>query len=71
MYFIKIFLKIKKDGVLMKDEILTVTCPVKPRAVVMIPTGASRNDINGDGIVNNKDVTRFMQYNAGWDVEIH
>ena len=36
----------------MKDEILTVTCPVKPRAVVMIPTGASRNDINGDGIAD-------------------
>ena len=28
-------------------------------------------DVNGDGSVNNKDVTRLMQYNAGWDVEIH
>ena len=28
-------------------------------------------DINGDGILNNKDVTRFMQYNAGWDVEVN
>ena len=28
-------------------------------------------DINGDGIRNNKDVTRFMQYQAGWDVEVN
>ena len=28
-------------------------------------------DINGDGKLNNKDVTRLMQYLAGWDVEIH
>lgn len=28
-------------------------------------------DINGDGNLNNKDVTRFMQYNAGWDVEVN
>ncbi len=28
-------------------------------------------DINGDGVLNNKDVTRFMQYNAGWDVEVN
>ena len=28
-------------------------------------------DINGDGAVNNKDVTRLMQFYAGWDVEIN
>lgn len=28
-------------------------------------------DINGDNVLNNKDVTRFMQYNAGWDVSVN
>lgn len=28
-------------------------------------------DINGDRVLNNKDVTRFMQYIAGWDVEVN
>ena len=28
-------------------------------------------DINGDGELNNKDVTRLMQYFAGWDVEVN
>lgn len=27
-------------------------------------------DINGDGEVNNKDVTRMSQYLSGWDVEV-
>jgi len=27
-------------------------------------------DINGDGKVNNKDLTRLAQYFAGWDVEV-
>lgn len=27
-------------------------------------------DINGDGVVNSKDVTRLMRYLAGWDVEV-
>ena len=28
-------------------------------------------DINGDGELNNKDVTRLMQYLAGWDVVVN
>ena len=28
-------------------------------------------DINGDGKVNNKDVTRLFQYLSGMDVKIH
>lgn len=28
-------------------------------------------DINGDGILNNKDVTRLMQYFAGWNVTVN
>ncbi len=28
-------------------------------------------DINGDGVLNNKDVTRLMQYYAGWDVTVN
>ena len=27
-------------------------------------------DINGDGSVNNKDVTRLFQYLSGWDIEV-
>jgi len=27
-------------------------------------------DINGDGIVNNRDAARLLQYLAGWDVEV-
>ena len=29
-----------------------------------------KGDVNGDGIVNNRDATRLMQYLAGWDVEV-
>lgn len=28
-------------------------------------------DINGDGKVNNKDLTRLFQYLSGWDVEVN
>lgn len=28
-------------------------------------------DVNGDGIMNSKDVTRLMRYLAGWDVEVN
>jgi hypothetical protein len=28
-------------------------------------------DINGDGMLDDADVTCFMQYNAGWDVEVN
>ncbi len=28
-------------------------------------------DINGDGTVNNKDLTRLFQYQSGWDVEVN
>ena len=30
---------------------------------------AQPGDLNGDGKLNNKDVTRLMQYLAGWDVD--
>ena len=28
-------------------------------------------DVNGDGMLNNKDVSRLMQYLAGWSVDIY
>lgn len=28
-------------------------------------------DINGDGVLNSKDVTRLMRYLAGWDVDVN
>ena len=37
---------------------------------ICIGCGAAQpGDLNGDGKLNNKDVTRLMQYLAGWDVE--
>ncbi|MBR4911078.1 MAG: hypothetical protein IKZ59_02815, partial [Clostridia bacterium] len=31
---------------------------------------AGATDVNGDGNVNNKDLTRLFQYLSDWDVEI-
>ena len=37
-----------------------------PKIVAHIP-----GDINGDGELNNKDLTRFFQYLSDWDVEVN
>jgi hypothetical protein len=53
LFSLKCFLrKKKKDGAFMKEKYFSVTAPVKPRAVIMLPTGAIRNDVNGDGIAD-------------------
>ena len=46
-----------------------VALNVKPGTVTVIDY--IPGDINGDGVLNNKDVTRLMQYFAGWDVTVN
>ena len=35
------------------------------------PAARNPGDLNGDGEVNNKDLTRLFRYLSGYDVEIH
>ena len=51
-----------EDGAYVATCVVIVNAP----APEFIP-----GDINGDGVLNNKDVTRLMQYHAGWDVEVN
>ena len=36
-----------------------------------VDVSSNKVDTNGDGSLNNKDVTRLMQYVGGWEVELH
>lgn len=59
-----------------EEGIKTYTCTVcgetKPEAIppVSAGTGYTPGDINGDGKVNNKDLTRLMKYLAGEEVTV-
>jgi len=44
---------------------------MKYHAGWQVTLDTSRLDVNNDMRFNNKDVTRLLQYLAGWDVEIH
>jgi hypothetical protein len=39
-------------------------------AVITVDSGSIPGDINGDGSLNNKDLTRLFQYLSDWDVEV-
>ena len=43
----------------------------EPTATLTVNSGAIPGDINGDGSVNNKDLTRLFQYLSDWDVEVN
>jgi len=49
------------NGNAVTSEVITLTCAIG----AYMP-----GDINGDGIVNNRDAARLLQYLAGWDVEV-
>ena len=36
-----------------------------------LPDNHVSGDINGDGTLDDEDVIRFMQYNAGWNVQVN
>ncbi len=48
------------------DNITFVTQTGRVTVIDYVP-----GDINGDGVLNNKDVTRLMQYYADWDVTVN
>ncbi len=57
----------------LKEEICSV-CGHKSGQSQVIPASAGGHipgDINGDGSVNNKDLTRLFQYLSDWDVEVN
>jgi len=49
------------NGNAVTSEVITLTCAIG----AYMP-----GDINSDGVVNNRDAARLLQYLAGWDVEV-
>ncbi len=58
------------DGTYDMEDCAPVDC-VCGRQYQDTPTDHVPGDINGDGARNYEDVTCFMKYNAGWDVEVN
>jgi len=59
-------MRISKAGHITKEIAVTVGSEDVTAAVTIYQTG----DVNGDGLVNNRDAARLLQYLAGWDVEV-
>ena len=53
----------------LKEEICSVCGEKTGRTQEILYTGHITGDINGDGKVNNKDLTRLFQYLSDWDVD--
>ena len=59
------------DSETVGEQILTVTYDnFTTTFTVVVALAYTPGDINGDGIVDNKDVTRLFQYVSEWDVEV-
>jgi hypothetical protein len=54
------------NSVTSETAVLTLTGEAPEMPPVRIP-----GDINGDGLINNKDLVRLFQYLSGWAVEIY
>ncbi|MBR5619358.1 MAG: dockerin type I repeat-containing protein, partial [Clostridia bacterium] len=54
----------------LKEEICSVCGYKSGNSEDIIYSSHTAGDINGDGAVNNKDLTRLFQYLSDWDVEV-
>lgn len=56
-----------------RDEtrVFDLTEPLSYYITVLPPSVYVPGDINGDGVLNNKDLTRFFQYLSDWDVQVN
>ena len=54
-----------------KISIDTHNDPLRDAPIYFLGAAYTPGDINGDGSVNNKDLTRLFQYLSDWDVEVN
>ena len=59
-------LKLSGDGYFQEEYQISVGAADTAKEISLLRKG----DLNGDGKLNNKDVTRLMQYLADWDVAV-
>ena len=65
--FCEVYAEFNPDNIYDKDENLVKLTVISGGVSV---TNAVAGDVNGDGVVNNKDVTRLFQYLAKWEVSV-